>query len=36
MKRAEAVRNGQGDSTGVQISYPLDLTARMLEYAGDK
>ena len=32
--RLEAVRNGQGEITDVQISYPLDLTAQMLEYSG--
>jgi len=32
--RLEAVRNDQGEITDVQISYPLDLTAQMLEYSG--
>jgi len=32
--RLEAIRNGQGDITDVDISYPLDLTAQMLEYSG--
>ena len=32
--RLEAVRDGQGQITDVQISYPLDLTAQMLEYSG--
>jgi dipeptidyl-peptidase-3 len=32
--RLEAVLNGQGEITDVQISYPLDLTAQMLEYSG--
>ena len=32
--RLEAVRDGQGHITDVQISYPLDLTAQMLEYSG--
>ena len=32
--RLEAVRDGQGGITDVQISYPLDLTAQMLEYSG--
>src|SRR5450759_302270 len=32
--RLEAVRDGRGDITDVQISYPLDLTAQMLEYSG--
>jgi dipeptidyl-peptidase-3 len=32
--RLEAVRDGQGAITDVQISYPLDLTAQMLEYSG--
>jgi dipeptidyl-peptidase-3 len=32
--RLEAVRDGQGTITDVQISYPLDLTAQMLEYSG--
>ena len=32
--RLEAVRDGQGNIIDVQISYPLDLTAQMLEYSG--
>jgi dipeptidyl-peptidase-3 len=32
--RLEAVRDNQGAITDVQISYPLDLTAQMLEYSG--
>jgi dipeptidyl-peptidase-3 len=32
--RLEAVRDGQGAITDVKISYPLDLTAQMLEYSG--
>jgi dipeptidyl-peptidase-3 len=32
--RLEAVRDGLGEITDVQISYPLDLTAQMLEYSG--
>ncbi len=32
--RLEAVRNGGGEMTDVRISYPLDLTAQMLEYSG--
>jgi len=32
--RLDAVRDGQGNITDVQISYPLDLTAQMLEYSG--
>ena len=32
--RLEAVRNGQGEITDVDISYPLDLTVQMLEYSG--
>jgi len=32
--RLDAVRDGQGQITDVQISYPLDLTAQMLEYSG--
>jgi dipeptidyl-peptidase-3 len=32
--RLEAIRNPQGDITDVDISYPLDLTAQMLEYSG--
>jgi dipeptidyl-peptidase-3 len=33
MPRLEAVRNVSGDITDVAISYPLDLTAQMLEYS---
>ena len=32
--RLEAVRDGRGEITDVQITYPLDLTAQMLEYSG--
>jgi dipeptidyl-peptidase III len=32
--RLEAVRDGRGEITDVQISYPLDLTTQMLEYSG--
>ena len=32
--RLEAVRDGRGEITDVEISYPLDLTAQMLEYSG--
>jgi dipeptidyl-peptidase-3 len=32
--RLGAVRDGQGNITDVHISYPLDLTAQMLEYSG--
>jgi dipeptidyl-peptidase-3 len=32
--RLEAVRDDQGAITDVHISYPLDLTAQMLEYSG--
>ena len=32
--RLEAVRDSQGGIADVQISYPLDLTAQMLEYSG--
>ena len=32
--RLEAVRDAAGNITDVQISYPLDLTAQMLEYSG--
>jgi dipeptidyl-peptidase-3 len=32
--RLEAVRDGQGEITDVQITYPLDLTRQMLEYSG--
>ena len=33
MPRLEAVTNASGDITDVTISYPLDLSAQMLEYA---
>jgi dipeptidyl-peptidase-3 len=36
MPRLEAVRNEQGEITDVRVSYPLDLTAQMLEYSGKK
>ena len=32
--RLEAIRDGAGNITDVEISYPLDLTAQMLEYSG--
>jgi len=32
--RLEAVRDGLGGITDVEISYPLDLTSQMLEYSG--
>jgi dipeptidyl-peptidase-3 len=32
--RLEAVRDGRGEITDVQISYPLDLERQMLEYSG--
>ena len=32
--RLEAVRDAAGAITAVHISYPLDLTAQMLEYSG--
>jgi dipeptidyl-peptidase-3 len=32
--RLEAIRDADGNITDVQISYPLDLTAQMLEYSG--
>jgi dipeptidyl-peptidase-3 len=32
--RLEAVRDGRDEIIDVRISYPLDLTAQMLEYAG--
>ncbi len=32
--KLEAVRDGHGEIIDVQISYPLDLTAQMLEYSG--
>ena len=31
--RLEAVRDGHGEITDVEISYPLDLTTQMLEYS---
>jgi dipeptidyl-peptidase-3 len=34
--RLEAIRDAAGEITGVDISYPLDLTAQMLEYSGRK
>jgi dipeptidyl-peptidase III len=34
--RLEAVKGGDGKITDVRISYPLDLTAQMLEYSGRK
>ena len=34
--RLEAVRDGRGEITDVDISYPLDLTSQMLEYSGRK
>ena len=33
MPRLEAVTNAAGDITDVEISYPLDLAAQMLEYS---
>jgi len=33
MPKLEAVRNESGDITDVRISYPLDLSAQMLEYS---
>jgi hypothetical protein len=33
MPRLEAVRDGAGAIADVTISYPLDLTAQMLEYS---
>jgi dipeptidyl-peptidase-3 len=33
MPRLEAVTNGSGEITDVEISYPLDLAAQMLEYS---
>jgi dipeptidyl-peptidase III len=33
MPKLEAVTNGAGEITDVTISYPLDLTAQMLEYS---
>jgi dipeptidyl-peptidase-3 len=32
--RLDAVRDGQGEITDVEISYPLDLAKQMLEYSG--
>jgi dipeptidyl-peptidase-3 len=32
--RLEAIRDAAGEITDVRISYPLDLTAQMLEYSG--
>jgi dipeptidyl-peptidase-3 len=34
MPRLEAIRGEDGEITDVRISYPLDLTAQMLEYSG--
>jgi dipeptidyl-peptidase-3 len=33
MPKLEAVRHESGDITDVRISYPLDLSAQMLEYS---
>jgi dipeptidyl-peptidase-3 len=33
MPRLDAVRDASGEITDVTISYPMDLTAQMLEYA---
>ena len=33
MPKLEAIKNAGGEITDVKISYPLDLTAQMLEYA---
>jgi hypothetical protein len=33
MPKLEAVTNAAGEITDVTISYPLDLTAQMLEYS---
>jgi hypothetical protein len=33
MPKLEAVTSAGGDITDVRISYPLDLTAQMLEYS---
>jgi dipeptidyl-peptidase-3 len=33
MPKLEPVRNGSGDITDVQISYPQDLTKQMIEYS---
>ena len=32
--RLEAVKGADGKITDVKISYPMDLTAQMLEYSG--
>jgi hypothetical protein len=32
--RLEAVHDASGGITDIRISYPLDLTAQMLEYSG--
>ena len=32
--KLDAIRDNRGDIVDVQISYPLDLTAQMLEYSG--
>jgi hypothetical protein len=34
MPELTPVRGGDGEITDVQISYPLDFTAQMLEYSG--
>jgi dipeptidyl-peptidase-3 len=34
--KLEAVTAADGSITDVRISYPLDLTAQMLEYSGRK
>jgi hypothetical protein len=34
--RLEAVEDEDGRITDVRISYPLDLTAQMLEYSGKR
>jgi len=33
MPKLEAVTSAEGEITDVRISYPLDLTAQMLEYS---
>jgi hypothetical protein len=33
MPRLEAIRDGDGTISDVQISYPCDLEAQMLEYS---
>jgi hypothetical protein len=33
MPKLEARRNGAGEIVDVEMSYPCDLTAQMLEYA---